>query len=420
MIAVILMLTIPCVTCAQDDFLNENRTYNPSIHSIVMHKEGFDMSAPVIQLNSSSKLLLSFDVLGEEQPDFRFTIRHCEADWSTTPELLPSAYIFGLFEDDIVERETSFNTTMLYTHYSLAFPSRNMQPRLSGNYLIIVYSDDPAQPDFTCRFMVTEPSSVSIQGSVTQSDRLEERYTHQQLNFVVDMDGFPLMDPKREVKVVVMQNDRWDNALYVGNPRFVRGAALDYSYDENNSFGGGNEFRTLDMKSLRTQSMRIRRIEWNGAYDVWMLEDMNRSTKNYVTDPDINGRMLVKSDDNVKNSEVEADYARVHFTFQGGPPEPGQRIYLLGALTNWNMGANNEMVYNPVSRKYELTLLLKQGFYNYCYVTKTDGQPAGDAAFTEGNHWETENQYTVLVYLHELGGLYDRLISTGEINSRNQ
>ncbi|HNW77042.1 MAG TPA: DUF5103 domain-containing protein [Bacteroidales bacterium] len=414
------MLTIPAITSAQEDFLNENRTYNQSIHSIVLHKEGFDMSAPVLQLNSTGTLLLSFDVLGEEQPDFRFTIRHCEADWSTTPELLPSAYISGLFEDDIVEQATSFNTTTLYTHYSLTFPSRNMQPRLSGNYLLIVYADDPAQPDFTCRFMVTEPSSVSIQGAVTQSDRLEERFTHQQLNFKVDMDGFPLMDPKREVKVVVLQNDRWDNALYVGNPRFVRGSELDYSYDENNSFGGGNEFRTLDMKSLRTQSMRIRRIEWNGAYDVRMLEDVNRSTKNYVTEPDINGRMLIKSDDNVKNSDVEADYARVHFSFPGGPPESGKRIYLLGALTNWNMGVNNEMVYNPVSRKYEGTLWLKQGFYNYIYVTKEDGNPAGDAAFTEGNHWETENQYMVLVYLHELGGLYDRLISLGEINSREQ
>lgn len=405
---------------AQDDFPNENRIYTPSIQTVLLHKEGFEMSAPVIRLNSGERLLLSFDDLREDRQQYRLTIRHCASDWTTTPDMLPSGCINGLQEDDILQTDYSFNTAVPFIHYSYGFPSRNMQPRISGNFLMIVYSDDPGKPDFTLRFTVVEPSSVAVQAEVTQSDRIEDRFTHQQVNFKVNLAGFPLMDPKREVKVVVLQNDRWDNALYAGAPRFVRMNELDYFYDENNSFEGGNEFRSFDMKSLRSSSMRVRRIDWDGSrWLVWLLEDVNRMTKNYVSDPDINGRRLIKSDDNAVRNELESDYAWVHFTVPFSPPETGRKIYVLGALTNWQMGETNEMQYNPVTRKYELDLLLKQGFYNYIYVTRQGDQPNGSTTLIEGNHWETENEYTILVYLRELGGLYDRLIAVKDVNSRD-
>jgi hypothetical protein len=421
--------TIALITClswfapvnAQEGIPNENRVYTPSLHTVQLYKEGFEMSAPVITLNSKDKLVLAFDDLREENQEFHFTIRHCAADWSTTPDMLPSEYIAGTSEDDIVQTENSFNTTVSYIHYSLTFPTVNLRPKISGNYLLIVYSSDPSQPDLTRRFMVTEPSTVAVEAEVTQSDRMEDRFSYQQVNFKVNMAGFPLTDPKREVKVVVLQNDRWDNALYVRSPRFVRGNELDYFYDEKNSFAGGNEYRGFDLKSLRSQSMRVRRIDWDGSnWQVWLLDDVNRAAKNYVTDPDINGRRLIKSDDNATRSEIESDYAWVHFTFAFTPPSQELKLYLFGALTEMTMGPGNEMVFNPDTRKYELALFVKQGFYNYIYVTKQAGQQAGDASLTEGNHWETENQYMILVYLHELGGLYDRLVTVKDVNSRDR
>lgn len=406
---------------AQEDLPNTDRVYTPSIHTVMLHKEGFEMSAPIIRLNSTEKLALSFDDLREEQPQYQFTVRHCDINWKTTQDMLPSEYVNGLTEDDIVQKEYSFNTMVPYTHYTLTFPNRNMRPRISGNFLLIVFSSDPAQPDLTCRFMVVEPSTVGVEGEVTQADRMEERYSSQQVNFKVDMAGFPLSDPKREVKVVVLQNDRWDNALHAGSPRFVRGNELDYYYDERNTFPGGNEFRGFDLKSLRNQSMRVRRIDWDGTnWQVWLLEDVNRAAKNYVSDPDINGRRLVKNDDNATSSELESDYMWVHFTFPFIPPTQDTKLYVFGALTGRSMTPENEMVFNPVTRRYELDLFLKQGFYNYIYVTRTASQSAGDASLTEGNHWETENQYVVLVYLHELGGLYDRLVAVKDINSRDR
>ena len=371
-------------------------------------------------LNSTEKLILSFDDIRDDRQAYRYTIRHCSSDWATTPDLSPSQYINGIAEDDILDMGFSFNTSVSYIHYSLTFPSAHLQPRISGNFLLIVWSEDPARPDFTIRFLVTEPSSVGITAEVTQSDRVSDRFTHQQVNFKVNLANFPLMDPKREIRVVILQNDRWDNALYVEGPKFVRGNELDYYYDERNSLPGGNEFRNLDLKSLRAPSYRVRRIDWDGsAWQVWLLEDINRAARNYVSDPDINGRMLIKSDDyNSANPSIEADYAWVHFIFPFSPPSEGTALYVYGGLTNWAMSPGNEMMYNPVTRKYELDLYLKQGFYNYIYVVRYNGEPEGDATLTEGNHWETENQYMILVYLRELGGLYDRLISIRDVNSR--
>lgn len=411
---------IPFSSQAREDIPNENRIYSQSVFTLLMYKQGFEMSAPVIRLNSTEKLVLTFDDLRDERVDYHYTIRHCSANWETTADLQPSEYINGLRDDDIIDSEYSFNTTVSYVHYTLTLPNPRLQPRISGNYLLIVWSDDPQRPDFTCRFMVFEPSTVGITAEVAQSDRIEDRFTHQQVNFRINLAGFPLMDPKREVKVVILQNDRWDNALYVPGPLFVRGSELDYWYDERNSFPGGNEFRNLDLKSLRAFSERVRKIEWNGnSWQVWLYEDINRSAKNYISDSDINGRTLIKSDDyNSYRPEVESDYAWVRFTFPMAPPPEGTTLCVFGGLTNWSVGAGNTMQINPGTRKYELDLFLKQGFYNYMYVLKNEGSPEGEMQFTEGNHWETENQYMILVYLHELGGFHDRLIAIHDINSR--
>jgi thiamine pyrophosphokinase len=65
-------------------------------------------------------------------------------------------------------------------------------------------------------------------------------------------------------------------------------------------------------------------------------------------------------------------------------------------------------------------MLLKQAYYSYMYVTKDVG--AKDAApstdLTEGNYWETENNYLVLVYYRAMGDRYDQLVGLVMLNSR--
>jgi hypothetical protein len=68
------------------------------------------------------------------------------------------------------------------------------------------------------------------------------------------------------------------------------------------------------------------------------------------------------------------------------------------------------MKYNAGGRRYELSLLLKQGYYNYQYLLQASPDSPGDETMIEGSHWETENEYSVYLYYKETGGLYERLV----------
>ena len=67
---------------------------------------------------------------------------------------------------------------------------------------------------------------------------------------------------------------------------------------------------------------------------------------------------------------------------------------------------------------YEKTLFLKQGYYNYSYVS-TGVQDDNTFSYenTEGNHWGTENSYSVLVYYRPFGARADELIGYASVNS---
>ena len=407
-------------SCLAADFPNENVTYASNIKTVQLYKRGFEMSAPVFQLNSHEKLALDFDDLDTESKAYKYTIRHCESDWTTSTDLRPTEYIRGYTEENIRDFQYSLNTTVKYVHYSANFPTRDMGPKISGNYLLIVYEDDPSAPVFTSRFMVFEVTPVTIEGTVQQGSKPEDNLSKQQLDFVVRLNGFRVMDIGRELIVVVQQDDRWDNALRNIFPRFIRGDELDYRYDENNVFNGGSPYRNFDIKSLTYQTARIDKIYYDTLNQVLLLEDKPRTYKNYVYDKDISGRYLIKNEVNATNFNIESVYALVHFFLPFPILFTDGDFYLMGALTNWRMDENSRLHFNKTSRRYEISLLLKQGYYNYIYVLKQKGKTIGDESLVEGSHWETPHIYTIYVYYRSGGVLSDQLIAVQNINSIQQ
>jgi len=400
------------------EFPNEDRIYDPKIKTVLLHKEGFEMASPIYMLGGEG-LELSFDDLDVELKSYRFTIRHCTADWETTEGLMVTDYIAGVQEENIDRFDYSYNTTVEYIHYTAFIPSFSLKPRISGNYLLIVFIDDPEVPVFTRRFLVVEPTSAVVEARVVRADAPIQSYSKQQIDFVVDMQGFPFSNPEKEIKIVITQNDRWDNAIWNPRPRFSRGNELDFTFSPELTFNGGNEFRNVDIKSLSYQTENVRLINWDWQYNVFLLDDESRVRKPYLFVQDINGRLVIENDEYAEYSDVEADYAWVHFYLPSSTLIPGGKFYIMGALTDYRMAPPNEMVYDPKTRKYTCSLYLKQGYYDYIYVFKPNGADIGDAAFFEGSHWETENQYTIYVYLHPFSGLYDRLVAVQNVNSRD-
>ncbi|MEI7663707.1 MAG: DUF5103 domain-containing protein [Bacteroidota bacterium] len=396
---------------------NENICYYPSIKTIQVFKEGFELSPPIIQLNSTERLQIAFDDLDQDVKRFKYSIIHCESDWKRSAGLSVSDYIAGYREESIDRYLYSYNTTVKYIHFSTSFPTANMQPKISGNYIFMVYEEDTTQVVFTARFMVVEPTSVVAAGKVVQSTRITDRNGFQQVDLQVNLNGFQVFDPGRELSVMLQQNGRWDNIMRLPRPRFARSDELDYRYDESTAFEGGNQFRNFDTKSLMYQSERIARISYDTVNQVYLVGDQPRTFKQYVFDKDLNGKFYIKNEEHAENSGTEADYAWVHFFLPYPALNTTGDFYILGALTDWQMNEKSRLRYNFDRRGYEQNLFLKQGYYNYLYVLKEKGKQTGDLSVIEGSHWDAENDYTVYIYFHETGSYYDRLIAVNFLNT---
>ncbi|MBT3210152.1 MAG: DUF5103 domain-containing protein [Bacteroidetes bacterium] len=399
-----------------DNFLRySDFVYKNSIKTVKIHREGWDLSHPIIELNGEDKILLSFDDLRAEIADFSYKLVHCNSRWEPS-DLMSSEFIEGFEENQIEDYELSFNTFQKYTHHWLTIPNENIKATISGNYIIKVYEDfDEENLVLSRRFMITE-NNVNIEAEVKQSSIIDLRKSHQEIDFKI-RPGISLSDPYSEIQVVLMQNGRWDNKIDNLKPLFIKDNLLIYDYDEDNSFAAGSEFRYFDIKSVRYQSDRIKSILFKKPfYHVDLLEDHKRTFKVYFYNKDINGKYFIDIQEAV-NKEIEADYVYVNFTLPFDAPVVNGNLYLFGLLSDWSFSNTNKMKYDYEKKAYTLTMFLKQGYYNYEYVLLEDGETAGNVSYIEGSHYETDNDYLILVYLKGINERYDRLLGIKIINS---
>jgi hypothetical protein len=366
------------------------------------------MDIPVVSLNGNEAIHISFDDMTHEYRRYTYKIEHCEADWTTSEELLASDFVEGFSEgntiDDLLE---SLNTTMLYTHYSIRIPNNKCRLKMSGNYRLTVCDDnDDDRPVLSSCFMVKEDKmGVRINVETNTDVNINER--HQQVEMVIDYGSLPVIRHEEQVKTVVMQNGRWDNARMNVKPQFIKSDGLRWSHCRDLIFTAGNEFRKFEMTSVKTAMMGVDNIKWFRPFyhaTLFTAEDQS----NYIYNEDQNGKYYIRTSEyNV--DETEADYIWVHF-FLKHKQEPNGKLYVYGGLTNWCIIPDAEMKYNNESQLYECALLLKEGYYNYQYMYVPTGQRIGDPSLVDGNYYQTENEYTILVYYTQRGSRYDRLV----------
>lgn len=395
---------------------NEDHIYQSDIRTVLLHRAGWELSDPIIQLNSEEQLSLSFDDLQADVKAYHYTVVHCNADWQTS-EIQPNEYIVGFTDDVISDYDFSYNTRQKFTHYKLLFPNDKFRITLSGNYLLKVYiGDNPDNIAFTARFMIVD-QLVTVDARVTRAATIEDQDYRQDIGFSINTNHTYIAEPYRDLKVVVRQNGRWDNAITNLKPYLVKGDELDYHFtDGTNSFEGGNEFRYFSIKSLRTLSERLRDISiTDTGYQVQLWPDARRTFKVYITEKDIDGRFMIKTEDET-DSDLEADYAYVHFYLPYTTVLAQGSIYVAGQLTAWQFGEDSRMKYNFASKRYESRLYLKQGYYDYMYLFLPNKSRTAETALIEGNHSETENSYTIYVYHRAKGDLFDQLIAVSTVS----
>ncbi|MFA6923042.1 MAG: DUF5103 domain-containing protein [Bacteroidales bacterium] len=400
----------------KDYFHYDDYVYKSNIRTVLLNQETWEFSPPIIELNGTEKLKLSFDDLDGDLKNYSYTVIHCNANWQPS-NMQALEYIDGFTEDNIRNYSYSVNTIQKYTHYSFTFPNENLMLTKSGNYLLKVYlENDKENTIITRRFMLVEPL-VTVEVNVKRATSIEYRDSRHEVDFVIKTGSYLINNPLTDLNIVITQNDRWDNAIRNLKPLFIRGNELIYDYEKGNTFIAGNEFRQVDIRSLVYQSVNIRKITYDSlGNQVYLLCDVKRSGKTHLSFNDIDGKFSIINQDR-GNSEVEADYTYVHFCLQYNPLELQGNVYLFGGLTSWKFSKESQMKYNPKRNLYEATLYLKQGYYNYIYVLLKNNNKTADESYIEGSYYETENQYCIYVYYRQPGTLYDKLIAYKKINS---
>ena len=367
---------------------------------------------PIIKLGEP--LYLSFDALNGDEADFYYKITHHNFDW-TLSDLSQGEYMAGFDDVRIYNYENSFNTLQIYSHYILSIPNRDTKRlKKSGNYMISIFNDD-GELVFSRKFMIIE-NIASVPTFVKRARDLKNIDTHQVVQFVINSPTLQLTNPKQTVKVLVLQNSNLKTAISNLKPQYTLGYELIYRYDKESSFLGGNEFLFFDNKDIRAATSSIRRIELTDIYNNYLYTNGARFDRPYTFNPDINGNYQIRVLDATTNINIEADYARVHFALQYFEDIGDKEIHLYGNFNNWTIDETTYMEYDSEFDVYRNSLLFKQGFYNYKFVVVNRDGTINEGAI-EGNFWQTENEYTVLVYFRDLGARYDRIIGIGKASS---
>jgi hypothetical protein len=395
----------------------ENSVYKDEIKTVLLYREGFELSNPILELGGDAVLLLKFDDHSGEVKDYYYTVIHCDANWNES-FILQNEYLEGFPDNPVDDYAMSFNTTFAFVNYQIAIPNENIGIKLSGNYVVLVYEDnDKENLVLVKRFSVIE-HKVTVEGEVRRATSDAFKGENHEVDFTIFHENFRIDNPTQDIKVVVQQNNRNDNAITNLKPLFIRENALVYDYNKENVFPAGNEFRYFDIRTTRTLGEGVFQVDFHRPYyHVTLMPDEVRANKRFFSYEEMNGKYTVESQDqSVDDYDLECDYVFVHFSLNLPSILIGGTVNVFGGLTNWNANKSNEMSWNFKEGRYELTMLLKQGYYNYQYVYVEEGSPTANHTNIEGSFWEADNDYQIFVYYNDVSAWYDRLIGYRQLS----
>ena len=353
-------------------------------------------------------LELSFDDLDADSKNYNYRIEHMTHDWQKS-RLLSSQYIDGFDENSILSVTNSFNTFQNYTHYAVKIPNINSVITKSGNYLISVIND--YDEVVFSRKLVLYENETTVAVNVSRSRNTKTINTQQTVEFTVNHPNLRINNPSQEINVVILKNENWNEKIIDLQPTFFKQNQLQYTYTNQTNFWGGNEYLNFDSKFIRNKSLNVVKIEMRDIFHHYLYPFTFEENKSYRYNPDINGQFVIRTLE-ASNPNTEADYAMMHFTLFADEPFAEKEVYVYGAFNNFNINEENKLFYNFEDKSYQGAFLLKQGFYNYTFAT-VDKNEIIDTNEINGTYFQTENEYTVLVYYKPFGGLYDRVVGVG-------
>ena len=356
-----------------------------------------------------------FDDLFGDEANYFYTLTHCDYNWNES-ELSKSEYIDGFDDQRIQNYENSFNTLQLYSHYTLNFPNKFTRFKVTGNYILTILNNSK-EVVFSRKFILYE-DLVSVPMQVKRARNGKVIDYKQNLEFSVKSETLQFQNPLNNVKIMLLQNGNFNTAIKNVKPMYTIGNDLIYKYDSETQFWAGNEFLNFDNKDIRAVNNTVGKVTSNQTYNSVLYTNQARKNQLYTFFPDVNGNFFVRNL-NAENNYVEADYAWVFFSLSAPDYFGKKNIYVNGMFNNYRLAEENKMDYNAKTGLYEKALFIKQGFTNFQYeIADKNGNVDAENA-VDGNFYQTENQYTALIYYRENGQRYDRVVGKGSANSEN-
>ena len=412
-ILILLAVVMMCVAAHASDIADtRTRTFDPAFRSLLVRLDGNYMFPPIITRGNDDHITVSFDELKDDRSYLRYTLVHCDADWKPSG-LVDSEFVDGFNYADIEDYEFSSGTLSQFVHYQFTLPNEQMQPLISGNYLVRVYrEEDPDDVVLQARFMVCE-NEVKVPIEVTSRTDIDYNDRHQQLSIKVDTRNYRVQNMYNDLKLRITQNQRPDTEVALSAPMMVNGNVAVFDHMKQLVFTAGNEYRRIETVATNYLTMGVEAVEYfHPLYHVTLRTDLPRTEEPYIYDQTQHGRYFIRNAES-DNSATCADYMVTHFFLNTAGPVQGGKIYINGEFTYNLFSPTTLMKYDAATGGYTCDLLLKQGAYNYQYLFVPDGSATGLTARIEGDKYQTVNEYLVRVYHRRQGERYDRFIGYG-------
>jgi hypothetical protein len=391
----------------------DNNVFNPAIKSVEFYNTAKQALFPAITLGSKDQVLLAFDDLRGGNRTYNYTIEHCDENWNSS-NLSTAEYLQGFTDDRIMDYSYSSGTVQKYTHYEIKLPNDNIVPKISGNYVLKVYENgDPSKLVLTRKLYVVG-TKISLTADINPSNN--NRQTNQKINFQISYGNLPVQNPNTDLRVFIMQNARTETGQFTLQPTYIHGSTLIYNDLNANDFPGRYEFRHFDTRTLKLNSDRISHIYHDTVYTVVLLGDPNRNAPNYSFLYDNDGSFFILNQDGT-NPKTDADYTHVYFSLAANKTPGEGNPYLVGKFNDYIIDNRSKLEFEPVKGRFITDLFLKQGVYDYQYVWVDAKTNKPDDILLEGTHYETENDYQVLVYYHPATARWTELVGYRLLNS---
>ena len=360
------------------------------------------------------RLRLEFDLMEQNGRPLSIYFYHADRTWRR--DLIPTQFLDSFQDDNLIRYTPSRATEVPYVHYEYAFPNESIGflEQASGNYILRVTEQGRENEVlFERAFFLTEqaaPVDLALDAVLTGGR------------------GFPSVQPAAlfqppasltgnvfSYDVCFVRNGQFDQARCSDRPSLNQQPALLFQLQPETAFEPVPADYFLDLGALQV-SNRIAKVDYTtDPYEVVLEPDYARFAGTLDGEL-LNGQTVVSGAvRDVADADVAAKYVQTRFQYVPDGEEPLRgELLVIGSFNNWQYDPANALQWVAEQGRYEGDVLLKQGYYEYRYVT-TDREAARELA---GMLPRQDNHYTAFVYYQDIELNTDRLLAVQGTTSR--